>query len=279
MCMPDKCPYYDEAIDAVLPNLENTSNYIQSIGRYCSTYDVEVPVRKRGPGKNSETMTVYVYRDLEAQAELKLKLSEKFIIGLENLNANASLYKPNSLYMKRYIKNANGTFSHNTENQKKEMERAGLFLVIGPKGWSPEKIHSVYKQRDIIEKDYENWKLRMRRPRHSIEEHLEGKVFMLFLVSVIESCIRNIFKEACLDNHKTMEDNIDIIFNATWRKPSGKRFKDGAWIDLTLEQIKMLHLLKVPNMEKYRIDVDNLVKNEIAKRKGEGIKKGRKPTK
>lgn len=282
MCMPQKCPYYREAIDAVIATLEDSSNYISSIRRYCATHDVEIPVKRRGRGKNSYTMTVYVFKDPVAEADQKNKLSRTFVEKLDELKNDQSLYsssRPNSFYRTYYILNDDGTFSHNKEKQNKALSECGIFLVIGPKGWEPLKVHCTYKQRDIIEKDYENWKVRMRRPRHSLDEHLEGKIFILFLVTVIEAYIRKKLKDAYLDLNTSMEDNMDVIFNARWRKPEGKKFKDGNWIDLTLDQMKMLHIMGVPGMTAFNPNIDNLVKNDITKRQGKSVKRGRKAKK
>lgn len=282
MCMPEKCTFYHEAIDAVKATLEDSSNYIPSIGRYCATYDVEIPVKRRGRGKNSYTMTIYVFKDPIAEADQKNKLSKTFVEKLDELKDNPPLYtnsRPNSFYRTYYTRNDDGSFSHNREAQNKALSECGIYLVIGPKGWGALKAHRTYKQRDIIEKDYENWKTKMRRPRHSIDEHLEGKVFILFLVTVIEAYIRKKLKDAYLDLNISMEDNMDVIFNAKWRKPKGKSFKEGNWIDLTLDQMKMLHLMGVSGMSAFNPNIDNLVKNDIARRQGKAVKRGRKSKK
>lgn len=279
MCMPEKCTYYHEAVDAVKANLEDSNNYIPSIRRYCATHDVEIPVKRRGRGKNSYTMTVYVFKDPVAEADQKNKLSRTFVDRLDAVKNSPELYtssRPNSFYRTYYIKNDDGTFSHNKETQNKALSECGIFLIIGPKGWSPLKAHRTYKQRDIIEKDYENWKAKMRRPRHSIDEHLEGKVFILFLVTIIEAYIRKKLKDAYMDLDISMEDNMDVVFNARWRKPKDKKFKEGNWIDLTLDQMKMLHLMGVPGMDSFNSNIENLVKNDIAKRMGKAVKRGRK---
>ena len=282
MCMPERCKFYHEAIDSVKATLEDSSNYLPSIMRYCATHDVEIPVKRRGRGKNSYTMSIYVYKDLVAEADQRNRLSSSFVEKLQALANDPSLYtdsRPNSFYRTYFNHNDDGTFSHNREAQSKAFSECGLYLEIGPKGWSPEKAHCTYKQRDIIEKDYENWKLRMRRPRHSIDEHLEGKVFLLFLVTIIEAYIRKKLEDAYLDANVSMEDNMDVIFNARWRKKEGKAFKDGEWIDLTLNQMKMLHMMGVTGMAQLNPNIDNLVKNDIAKRQGKQIKRGRKSKK
>ncbi len=70
-----------------------------------------------------------------------------------------------------------------------------------------------------------------------------------------------------LPNNKSLEDNnIDVIFNARWRKPEGKKFKKGSWIDLTLDQIKMLHLLGASGMDRLNPNIENLVQNDILHR-------------
>lgn len=279
MCMPETCPFYREVVDAVIANIEDTSNYIPSIGRYCATHDVKIECKRQGRGENAYVMTVYAYRDFQVQADQKENLAKKFVDMFEKLNKDSSLYKPNSNYKKYFIRNEDGTFSHNQEAQARRMAECGLCFLIGPKGMGAVKAHYTYKKRDCIEKDYEGWKVRMRRPRHSLEEHLEGKIFLLFLVTVIETYIRNVLDNAYLGVNKSLEDNMDVIFNARWRKPQGKKFHDGGWVDLTLEQMKMLHLLGVPGMEKFNPNIDNLVQNDILHRQGKKAKRGRKSKK
>lgn len=279
MCMPQTCSFYDKAVEAVIANIEDSSNYIPEIGRYCATYDVKIPCPRKGRGENAYTMTVYVYKDLQAEADQKEKLANKFCEMSKKLNDDPSLYKPNSNYRKYFIQNEDGTFSHNKEAQERKIKECGLILLIGPQKMGKLKAHYTYKSRDCIEKDYEGWKARMRRPRHSLEEHLEGKIFLLFMVTVIETYIRNILNKAYLTNNKSLEDNIDVIFNARWRKPEGKKFKDGGWIDLTLDQMKMLNLLGVPGIDKLNPNIGNLVQNDILHRQGKKAKRGRKPKK
>lgn len=279
MCVPQTCSFYADAIEAVITNIEQSSNYIPEIGRYCATYDVKIECPRKGRGENAYTMTVYVYKDLQAEADQKERLANKLHEMFKKLNENPSLYKPNSNYKKYFTKNEDGTFSHNKESQERAMKECGLFLLIGPKEMGKIKAHYTYKNRDCIEKDYEGWKVRMRRPRHSLEEHLEGKIFLLFMVTVIETYIRNILKKAYLTNNKSLEDNIDVIFNARWRKPEGKKFKEGSWIDLTLDQMKMLHLLGVPGMDRLNPTIENLVQNDILHRQGKKAKRGRKTKK
>lgn len=67
----------------------------------------------------------------------------------------------------------------------------------------------------VMEKDYENLKVRMRRPRHSLEEHLEDKVFILFLITVMKANAHiYILSDNLLNANKSMEDNKDVVCNA-----------------------------------------------------------------
>ena len=279
MCMPESCPFYREVMDAVIPTIGDTSNYIPTIERYCATHDVKIECKRPGRGENAYTMTVYAYRDLQAKADQEEALTKRFIDMFEKLNKDPSLYKPNSNYRKYFIKNEDGTFSHNTEAQNRRKSECGIFCLIGPREMGAVKAHYTYKNRDCIEKDYEGWKVRMRRPRHSLEEHLEGKIFLLFMITVIETYIRNILDKALLCTSRSLEDNMDVIFNARWRKPAGKKFQEGGWVDLTLDQMKMLHLLGVPGMDKFNSNIDNLVQNDILHRQGKKAKRGRKSKK
>ena len=85
-----------------------------------------------------------------------------------------------------------------------------------------------------------------------------------------------ILRNNLLDVGQSMEDNMDVICNAKWRKPEGKKFKEGSWIDLTLDQMKMLHMMGVPGIDKLTPNIGNLVNNDLLHRQGKKAKRGRK---
>lgn len=283
MCIPEKGPYYADAIESSYSNIEDTKNYIKSIDRYCVTSKVDIPCSRRGCGANSYPMALHVSRDLEAHAEQKQKLTAKFIEGLEKLNENPSLYDGNNKWYKKYYtietegtKKTPTVFTHNTKAQEEAKCKSGLYVMISPPSWSAEKASVMYSKRDVVEKDFECWKDKMRRPRHSLDEHLEGKIFLVYLLTIIEAAMRDIARRYLLDTNCSFQDIVDKIFSCKWRKKDGQLFKDGQWIDMTAEEIKLLHIFGVEGMSKLMTDVDNEVQKDLLHRQGLKAKRGRK---
>jgi hypothetical protein len=107
----------------------------------------------------------------------------------------------------------------------------------------------------------------MRRPRHSLEEHLEGKIFLVFLSTILEMPIRRKLDEYLLGDRYSFQDLRDEVFSAKWRKPEGKTFDMGHWCDLPIETQKLFYIFKVAKESELRDDIPKLVMQELFKRK------------
>jgi hypothetical protein len=106
----------------------------------------------------------------------------------------------------------------------------------------------------------------MRRPRHSLEEHLEGKIFLVYLSTILEMWIRRVMDEYLLYDKYSFNDLRDEIFSAKWRKPEGKRFDRGSWCELPMEVQKLFHIFGVVKDTELRDEIPRLVRNELKKR-------------
>ena len=194
-CASSNGPYFLEAVEHTREKLEQTEYYIEDINRYCATYDISIKAPRRGRGDNSYPMTAYVFLDHNKRSDELPFLSKRFKEDLEKVKADNSLLQKD--HFKKFfvaIKDEKGRITeimHNTEAQKARLDRAGIIVCIGPREKDPSYIFNTYKMSDFVEKDYEAFKEKMRRPRHSIDEHLDGKVFLVFLQTIFEMAIKD----------------------------------------------------------------------------------------
>lgn len=270
--MPLTAGIYREAIHEVHEVILDTENFCEPIRMHCYTKAVSIAAPRRGRGENRYDLSIYLFLNPSKQAEEQQKLAMKFAQGKTALEENGALYRKKGFYGTYYTveQDTKGTIlsvSHNVAAQRRKMAECGYFGYLGPVGLSPEKVLKITRNRDYIEKDYEAYKTRMRRPKHSLEEHLEGKIFLVYLTTILEMHIRRVMDEYVLYDKYTFQDLRDEIFNAKWRKPAGKVFTKGSWSDLPLEVQKLFYIFGVEKPANLRDDIPRLVKNELRKRK------------
>lgn len=272
MGMPLTAPYYKQAITEAFEVILDTENFYESIGMHAWTKTISIAAPRRGRGPNSHDLALYLFHDAQKQAEDQQRLARKFDARKKALEADSSLYTKANFYGKHFdlIKDADGKVvgvTDNKEAQRDKMKECGFFGFLGPVGLSPEKVLALVRNRDYIEKDYESYKTRMRRPRHSLEEHLVGKIFHVYLTTILEMWLRRKMDEYLLFDKYSLNDLRDEIFSAKWRKPKGKTFDKGEWCELTLEVQKLFYIFGVMKAKDLRDDIPKLVERELRKRR------------
>jgi len=270
--MPLTAGMYRDAIHEAHEVILDTENFCAPIAMHCYTKAVSIEAPRRGRGPNRHDLSLYLFLNPSKQVEEQQKLAAKFAQGKTDLEANASIYNKNGFYGTYYRveQDSKGNIlsvTHNGGAQRRKMAECGYFGYLGPVGLTPERVLQITRNRDYIEKDYEAYKTRMRRPKHSLEEHLEGKIFLVFLTTILEMYIRRVMDEYLLYNKYTFQDLRDEVFNAKWRKPAGKVFSKGSWCDLPLEVQKLFYIFEVVKPSLLRDDIPKLVKNELKNRK------------
>ena len=78
-----------------------------------------------------------------------------------------------------------------------------------------------------------------------IQEPPGGKIFLVFLSTILEMTIRRRMDEYLLGDRYSFQDLRDEIFSTNWRKPAGKTFDTGHWCDLPIETQKLFYIFKV----------------------------------
>jgi hypothetical protein len=69
----------------------------------------------------------------------------------------------------------------------------------------------------------------MRRPKYSLEEQPEGKIFLIYISTILERWVRKKMEEYLLFDKYSFNDLMDEIFSRKWRKPKDKTFEKGQW--------------------------------------------------
>ena len=132
---------------------------------------------------------------------------------------------------------------HNDAAQRARIAECGYFGFIGTPGLKADDVLRFTRGRDYIEKDYEAYKSRMRRPRHSLDEHLEAKIFLVFISTILEMWIKRRMDEHLLWGQYDFKSLRDEVFNAKWNKKAGKTFAQGTWGELTKKTQKIFHIM------------------------------------
>ena len=270
--LPLTAGYYRDAIREASDTILDTDNYCSLQGKYAWSKTIGIDAPRRGRGPNRYEVGLYLFLDPQKLAGDRDKLVRTFAACKTDLESDPGLYKKGSFFEKYYVLERNGEgmvtrVDNNTEAQRDKMKECGFFGYLGPAGFTHGRVLELTKNRDYIEKDYEGYKSRMRRPRHSLEEHLEGKIFLVYVAVILEMWIRRKMDEYVLYDSYTFQDVRDEVFSAKWRKPKGKVFSEGSWCELPLEVQKLFCIFGVLKPEQLREDIPRLMTNELRKRK------------
>jgi len=100
------------------------------------------------------------------------------------------------------------TFELDTNKVDEKLERAGFFILLSSK---PElnsgEVLKIYRERDVIEKNFEQFKNRLdfKRMRTHWNKTTEGKLFIGFLALILRSYMRRIIKKTPQTKQLTFE--------------------------------------------------------------------------
>ena len=286
--LPLTASIYTQAIHESIGVITQTDNYCAAIKKQIWSKDYAIEAPRRGRGKNSYDMEIYLFFDFDKQANEKKALIKKFSEDLERLRANPSLAQGSNYYSKYFIietktieitdeeketvdaqktKEVIVAIKSNITAQAERFERCGYFGFLGPKGIGHEKVLYYAKNRDHIEKDYEAFKTKMRRPRHSLEENLESKIFLVFIATILEMWIRQKMDEYLLYRMYSFNSLRDEILSTKYIKPENKTFPQGYWDTFPLKVQEIFHIFKVVDDKLLNKDIALIVQRGLRKRK------------
>jgi transposase len=193
-------------------------------------------------------MHIY-YNQTRGQAERKEFLKSIFTIK-EKIETNTELSPQEKTLLKTYFtinKSNDDTKEKINLNSDAVTEKGndfGFFILVTNEDYSPDKILSIYRQKDIIEKVFDNCKDRLELKRTEVhsDRALSNKLFLIFLSLIFISYIDKKMKEHFLYNNKTMDqllDDLDTI------KICYQNFNKHTITEITDKQSKLYETLGV----------------------------------
>jgi transposase len=218
--------YINAKSDLVNPDL-NTRFYDSRLNIYAKNYHINWEYTEKDEYENiilkeNRNMTVIVYYNPTRGNEEK----NNFLTEIYNIK---DLYNNNILLNDRQKSLLNKYFlkSNNLDNSNNKMEinfdavvekcrDFGFFILLSNCNFSIHEMLLIYRQRDIIEKSFDNLKDRLELKRGEVHSDisLDNKLFINFIALIFISYIDKIMKENDLYKNMTMGelfDNFDII--------------------------------------------------------------------
>ena len=270
--MPSTTSLYRDAIAEAEPSILDTANLCRRWEVYGWTKTIEVEAPRRGRGANAHPVCIHLFLNPDKRRDEQISWSKKFAEDKENLEADPTLWKKNNRYGTYFtlIRDTRGkviSVEHNTEAQRARLTECGYFAFIGSPGLKADDVLRFTRNRDYIEKDYEAYKSRMKRPRHHLDENLEAKIFVVFISTILEMWIKRRMDEHLLWDEYDFKSLRDEVFSAKWHKSAGKTFDKGKWGELPTKTQKLFHIFGTVKDSILRDDIPKAVQRDLQRRR------------
>jgi transposase len=196
-------------------------------------------------------LQAHIFFDPEKQAFDEKELYShigKLQAELEKMNKSKRVTKKyKDYFLIDEEKKKDMTFELDTDKVDEKLGRAGYFILLSSKpDLSCGEVLKIYRERDIIEKAFEQFKngLDFRRMRTHWNKTTAGKMFIGFLALILRSYIRRIMKNDPKTKHMTFEKLLIEL-----RKIKSVTMADlsEVFIPLTKLQKTILSILNVPS--------------------------------
>lgn len=212
--------------------------------------------------RESCPLFVHVYLDPFRAADERDSLLKRLKVVQQKIKEKSALSDSEKELRNRFFTKDSLGWSYSSERWKKNEKMLGLFVLVSNTVRDAGDALTIYRQRDIIEKNFNNLKERCSGRRMRCQESaLEGKVFVLFLSLILLMNLKMRFhraKEAemTLDvSSKYLPDDIpDFLrmmetINVTSRKSEENR---SFYLDLIPKKLRdTLAALKIPEPPRF----------------------------
>ncbi len=263
---------YKDAITEASEHIHDTVHYHEPYGVYGWRKEISIDAPRRGRGPNRYSLNLYIFLSPSHQISEQREMGRTFLRGKLLLEADHSL-ADQSFYSEYYhvIRNDNGGFivEHNAQTQREAMKTCGMFVYSSGEKLPPERVYRMVRAKRDLEADFLPFPSLMKRPKHRIEEYLEAKQFLVFLMSIVNSWIRNILDQYLLMDTYPLASLREELLEAKWKKPAGKDFAQGQWSELSVEVQKLFHIFDITSDNFLSSNIPQLVRKELNKRKVE----------
>lgn len=226
--------FVKEKLNMVRDSIATHSHYYTPYALYCLSFSTawnHTYVKKRSGEilKSSRRLYLHLYYNEQRASDEKLRFHKRLDLLKEELLSGNINPKHEAMYA-RYFQVKHTPIrrikvSYNDEAIREKEKDMGYFALISNHIKEAHKAIEIYRNRDIIEKAYDDLKnrLNLRRTLVSSEQSLEGKLFVQFIALMIVSYIkRQMDKQRLFKKYTLSEliDELDIIerFTQTGKK-------------------------------------------------------------
>lgn len=217
--------YVKAYFNEVRETMVTRSNYSLSHALYMQSKTVEwnytyIKPRSGDKVKEQRKLYLHLYYDDQRATDEKIrfnKLLDRLEEELYSENRDSRHEKMYDRYFNVRTTPIRGVqVTPNDEAIKEKTSRFGYFALISNGIKDPKKAIEIYRNKDVIEKAYDDLKnrLSMRRTSVSSEENLDGKLFVQFIALIIVSCIKQKMDREDLYKNYTLQgllDELDVI--------------------------------------------------------------------
>jgi transposase len=233
-----------DALRLIDENKTEIRKSVNRIGEY-EVYGIKRPIDLGG-----SSLYAHIYYDSDKQAFDEKELYShigKLHSELEKISRSKRAAKKYRDYFLIEEK-ASGLmdFELDTSKVDKRLERAGFFILLSSKpDLGSDEVLKIYRGRDVIEKNFEQFKNRLdfKRMRTHWSKTTEGKMFVGFIALILRSCMLRRLKSDSQTKHLTFEKVLIEL-----RKIKSVTMSDASevLIPLTKLQKTILSALDVP---------------------------------
>jgi transposase len=165
---------------------------------------------------------LHMYFNAARAADEKISLVDNINNLIKILKENNKLIEKSSSYFLKFInihKDNNGnitSISHNKEAITKHMDECGFFMLLTNYNKSSSETLKIYKNRDTIEKSFDNIKdiLELDRTQVHSDIALQGRLFIAFISLILISWLQKMLKINNIYKNHTLNsfiNSLDII--------------------------------------------------------------------
>lgn len=244
--------FVKEKLDMVRDSMVTHRYYYAPYALYCQSFSAtwnHTYVKRSGEVlKSSRRLYLHLYYNEQRAADEKLRFHKRLDLLEEELHSGNTNPKHEAMYARYFqVKHTpvrGIKVSYNDEAIKEKEKNQGYFALISNNIKEAHKAIEIYRNRDVIEKAYDDLKnrLNLRRTSVSSEQSLEGKLFVQFVALMVVSYIKKqMDKHRLFKKYTLIEllDELDIIERFT---QPGKKAVVG---EVTKKQKKLYEMMDV----------------------------------
>lgn len=245
--------YVKTELDKVREEIKSWTNFSEEFGVYAKTSSISWDYKQNRPYKGDilegkRRMYVHFYHNIERALEEE-KSHNMLLLRLQNEIKSGKLNPKNEVLYEKYF-NITSTpvkgikITAKEEAVRNARKNYGYFALISNEIKDPLKALEVYRNKDVVEKAFENLKDRLsfRRLRVSSEQSLDGKIFVEFIALIYLSHIKKVMRENKQNNKYTTQTFLDEFDIIECFQRSNKKIK---WGEITKKQVELFKMMKV----------------------------------